>query len=509
MRLIQGWVIRAVRSRRLIVVSVAVAALLATGLTFAQSRSFPAADERWDQLISVTTSPRGEPLPSLLQGLASSVGLTAQVQGVPDTPFPLMVEAKPFRQVWDLVIRLNNLEFVLLPNNIVVVGPGAIVNLVAPPPPPEPVAVEPDQPLPVTPDPIIRQFYTIRTDPQAIMSFLRAEVPGIQVTPVPGLNLLIVRGTQVQLDEVATLLVRVDRRVEEVPREQRTFKLSNAVASQVAPLLMEALGAAVTEDAARVGPSIVADDRTNSLIVTGTAGELAQVAALIPDLDVKVPQVNVQVRIAEVSTSGLLRLGIDLNPIRLGAGGLTGSILSGVLNFAFDSTAAPTSFSLRGAINALQQANLARTINDTNVTVLNNQSSRIQAGNTLIFVVTAATGEQSLQTVEVGTIVEVTPQITADGDIALTIRPEVSTVAGFDAAGRPNNISKRTAETQLRIKDGQTIVLGGLLQDRIINDEFGVPILSSIPLIGELFKTRELRDAQIELLIIITANIIR
>jgi hypothetical protein len=508
MRLIQGWVIRTVRSRRLIVVSVAVVALLATGLTFAQSRSLPAADERWDQLISVTTSPRGEPLPSLLQGLASSVGLTALVQGVPDTPFPLVMEAKPFRQVWDLVIRLNNLEFVLLPNNIVVVGPGAIINLVAPPPPPEPVAVEPDEPLPVTPDPIIRQFYTIRTDPQAITSFLRSEVPGIQVTPVPGLNLLTIRGTQRQQDEVATLLDRVDRRVEEVPREQRTFKLSNATASRVAPLLMEALGA-VTTDAARIGPSIVADDRTNSLIVTGTGGELAQVAALIPDLDVKVPQVNVQVRIAEVSTGGLLRLGINLNPIQVGFGGLTGSILSGALNFAFDTTAAPTTFNLGGAINALQQVNLARTIDDTNVSVLNNQTARIQAGNTLIFVVTAATGEQSLQTVDVGTIVEVTPQITADGDIALVIRPEVSTVAGFDAAGRPNNISKRTAETQLRIRDGQTIVLGGLLQDRIINDEFGVPILSSIPLIGELFKTRELRDSQIELLIIITANIIR
>jgi len=508
MNLIQGWVIRIVRPRRFIVSSVAIALLLVSGWTLAQSRTLPPADARWDQLITVTTSPRGEPLPSLLQGLARSVGLTALVQGVPDTPFPLIVEGKPFRQVWDLVLRLTNLEFVLLPNNIVVVGPPAVVNLVAPPPPPEPVVAAPEQPAQVTPEPIIRQFYAIRTDPQAISAFLRGEVAGIVVTQVPGLNLLTVRGTQRQQDEVATLLDRVDRRVEDLPREQRTFRLSNATASKVAPLLMEALGAAANAEADRVGPSIVADDRTNSLIVTGTAGELAQVAALIPDLDVKVPQVNVQVRIAEVSTTGLLSLGIDFNQIVLGVGGLTGSILSGVLNFAFDSTAPPTAFSLAGAIEALQRANLARTIDDTNISVLNNQTARIQAGNTLIFIVTAADGTQSLQTVNVGTIVEVTPQITADGDIAMVVRPEVSAVAGFDAAGRPNNISIRTAATQLRIKDGQTIVLGGLLRNEIIQSEFGVPILSAIPLVGELFKTRELRDNQVELLIIITANII-
>jgi type II secretory pathway component GspD/PulD (secretin) len=110
---------------------------------------------------------------------------------------------------------------------------------------------------------------------------------------------------------------------------------------------------------------------------------------------------------------------------------------------------------------------------------------------------------------EVGIILEVTPKVTPDGYIQLKLHPEVSSVDRVDE----NNIAiidKRTAETEVIIKDGKTIVIGGLMETKRTETINRIPFLGDIPLLGFLFSHRQLNPNQKkELLIFVTARIVR
>ena len=363
----------------------------------------------------------------------------------------------------------------------------------------------------------VRKLYPLRfADAEKVAPFLAREVPGIVVQTVPGQPVLSVRGTAEQLSEVESLLAQIDRAPEQGPPIfQRTFQLSNAKAKDLAQVLQEALKAKAAPPAQGQGQSgnptptatVVADERTNTLIVTGTAEDLALVEGLIPRLDQAVPQVNLRVRIQEVQSNLTRSLGLKWNTIA--GGNVVASILDSGLSLIFDSTRSLAALNIVATLDALQRQGLSRALRDVNQTVLNNQTARLQSGETFLI---RRVVENRVERVpfDIGIIVEVTPQITADGQILLNIRAEVSgNVQRNPVDGDVDRFTKQVVTTTLRVRDGQTVVLGGLTSQENTQTVQGVPLLMDIPLIGELFKQRTGETTDRELLVVITADILK
>jgi len=482
-------------------------------------------DPRFDVPVTLRTGPAGMSLPAVLEGAARSVNLTPLLKDVPAVNIKLDWVDKPFRQLWDLLIVTygnGELDYALLDNDVILVASPEVVQaaLGEPEEVPEPETVTEEQT-----EPIVRKFYQIPTgDPAKVAQFLNNEVQGITATVVPGQKVIAVRGTEAQQEEVQRILAQIISPPQAGPPiYQKTFRLSNAKATEVSRVIAEALQArqaataqtaegqaggnqAATAPVTNTELSITADERTNTLIVTGTAQQLELVEELVKKLDFPVQQVNVQVRIQEVSQTLVQNLGLKWNTIS--GGNLVASIVDQGLQLIFDATRSLASLNIVATLEALERQGLSRTVNDSNITVLNNGKGMIQSGYT-IFITRVVGDKVERVPYDIGVIVRVTPQITADGEIVLYVESEVSDIKERNpVSGDIDVLSKQKSETTLRLKDGDTAVLGGLIQTKRNETTQGVPVLMHIPILGNLFKQTSVDNSDTELILVITANIL-
>ncbi|WP_299429493.1 secretin N-terminal domain-containing protein, partial [uncultured Meiothermus sp.] len=264
--------------------------------------------------------------------------------------------------------------------------------------------------------------------------------------------------------------------------------------------------------------TVVAGPRTNTLSVTGSADQMALAERLIPALDRPIQQVQLQIRVQAVQGEVIRNLGIRWETVS--GGNLIASFLSTGLNLIFDATRSLASLNIRAVLDALERQQLSRRLSDTNVLVEDNygadtsdlratgaRGAEIKVGGRLLIPVRL--GDQvSVREFDYGLLVRVRPQISADGNILL----EVFTQTGGDPADGPAGsirIPQQTTLSRLRIRDGQTVVLGGLVQKVTDTSESKIPLLGDIPLLGELFKQRTSSVKDDELIVIITGNIVK
>ncbi len=376
------------------------------------------------------------------------------------------------------------------------------------------------------------QTYEVNGDPTALKVFLENTYPGIKVTVAPNQKILIVNATTAEQAQVKQLLATVDKAtpaaapVAPTLTVRKTFSLSYAKASKLASVLGQitagaqptttGTGAQATTlpGATTVTPiqvSIVADDDSNTLIISGTPEQVDSVIAVLPSLDKPQSLVNVGIRIQEVTDSASRALGIDWS---LGFGNFSGSILNGALNFLFDATRSVAGLNIGAALNALETQKLSKKINDSTITVLNNGKGLLKSGGRIeIQSPTTGAGTATAlasRTLEFGVQVEVTPTVAANGDITLGVKANVSGVTDpTNTSATRIDFTDRQSESTVRLKDGQTLLMGSLLATSKDSTDQGIPILSSIPLIGDLFKKSSTSSDQTQLLIVVTANIIK
>lgn len=474
-------------------------ALAGLSAALAQPAPLPA-DPRFDQPVTFSTGMGGESLAAMVTALARSIGLTPVLDDFLDKTIVYDIgDAKPFRQVWDLVLTLNDLDYLLQENDVVVVGSTeSLARLRAP-----------EAPAATGDEPTVQRFYRVNNDVEQVVAILRGAVAGITVDPLPGTGALVVVGTQAQQDEVATVLAEFDRPADVVALEQRTYFLSNADATELAATL-QATGvvAANGEEGANAtlvdGFSVVAEVRTNSLIVTGTAAVQSRLADLIEQLDAAQPQVNIQVRIQEITRRSAFQLGIDWTS---GFGNLSATILGGGLNFIFDTTQVISSLNVLAVLDTLETQGLSRRVDDTNLTVLNNGTGSIQSGGE-IFITIPGASENIERTIPYGVQIDVTPRITADGRVTLVIDASVDDVLSTTNDPSFLNLSSRQVTTTVTVEPGETLLLGGLLQSQLNVTRNRLPIIGSIPLIGDLFGRTVTEEDNTDLLVIVTALIL-
>lgn len=469
-------------------------ALLGAAPALAQPAELPA-DARFDELVAFSTGLAGEDLGTMLTALARAVGLTPIVDDVPVRTIVYDIgEPKPFRQVWALVLTLNDLDYLLQDNDIVVLGTSASL-----------ARLQRSAPAPVDDAPRLQRFYRVNNEVDEVAQLLRLAVPAATVEGLPGVGVVLVVGTEAQHEAVVATLGEYDRPAEVVPLQQRTYFLSNADAGALAATLRETGVVGGGENGVVLDNfTVVADARTNSLIVTGTAGAQARLADLIAELDGAQPQVNVQVRIQEITRRSAFDLGIDWSA---GIGNFTANILQGGLSFVFDTTRVISSLNVLAVLDALETQGLSRRVDDSNITVLNNGQATIQSGGQ-IFITLTGGSENIERTIPYGVQVDVTPRITADGRITLDVSAKVEDVLSTTNDPTFLNLSSRNLTTTVTVEPGQTLLLGGLLQNALNVTRQRLPIIGAIPIIGDLLGKTVTEEDDVDLLLIVTATVI-
>ena len=476
----------------------------------------------FDQTVQFVTDAGGASLRGMLQALAESVGLVPVFGDFPDRAITQEISTPtPFRQVWALVLTLYDLDYVLQDNDVVVVGTAAsIARLIPPEPEPEPepvvAVVEPPVGTDREPDPLLSQTYRINNSPEEVTSLINRLVPGAEVEALPLGNSIVVRGTAVEQAQVQAALDQFDVVVAaEViePVEQRTYGLSNAKAVELAAVLqrtgvvtnLEGSSTTIIENFI-----VTAEPRTNSIIVTATGPVQAQIADLITELDVPQRQVNIQLRIQEIQRRTAQNFGLDIEG---NFGNMTINILDTGLSLTqiFDSNPFFSFQNIMAMLDTLETQGLSRRVDDSNITVLNNEPGRMQSGGRIEIQFPSSSGEIQTRTIEFGVIIEVTPRVASDGRVILEIQVEVSDVlVPLSEGGIPQRIdfSDRQVSSTVTLEQGQTVLLGGLLQNQFSQSESRIPILGSIPLIGDLFGRTIIEDEASELLLVVNALVI-
>lgn len=258
------------------------------------------------------------------------------------------------------------------------------------------------------------------------------------------------------------------------------------------------------------------DDRLNSIVVIDTAANLQRIGQVLRKLDVKAPQVMIEVLIVNVKLTDELKMGVDWTKLGDAKNYFTqGLNITGSANpygkVTFSST--PGNWSLQGLIDFVETNKDVRILANPKVLVLNNHTATIVAVDEIPYKELSETSAGgSIGTVsfkEAGIKLEVTPQITNDGYIIMHIRPEQSAQTGtftIDNSETPIIETRRT-ETTLRVRDGQTIIISGLRKSEPSVVESKIPILGDIPFIGVLFRKVDTDIIESELGVFITPHI--
>jgi general secretion pathway protein D len=263
--------------------------------------------------------------------------------------------------------------------------------------------------------------------------------------------------------------------------------------------------------AQRLNDNIAIDRRLNAIILSGTPEVIAGLKEIIEKLDIPVQSVILETQIVELSDTAARNIGLDLSP------GGTGAIVQATGASASTGTSTqsgPVQFGANLAANLYAQIQLgnAKIIAKPRILAQSGQQASILTGDAIPIVTNVivagagAVSSQQVNYVNVGVNLQIQPRVSSDGFVTSHIYSEVSSVTQF-VNGIPQ-ISQRTASTTATVHDGDSFVIGGLLQDNEIRNLSKLPFIGDLPLIGLLFQHINTSHTQTNLYVVVTPHIV-
>ena len=388
-------------------------------------------------------------------------------------------------------------------------------------------------------------------------------MPTVKMVADDRTNSVLVSGEASQRLRLKTLITHLDTPLESGGDTQVRY-LRYADAEKIAQKLtgqVQGIVAATTQGAAGAPPpasssgavdknvTIWAEPQTNALVVTAPPKVMRSIMQIVDRLDIRRAQVLVEAILVEMSYDKSMDLGVnwliadtDADGYSIPAGGFVqpvdgtgiGQIIQGVLNpEAIAGLPSGLTMGLGQIVeNGTSWAALIRAlggIGNTNiiatpsVVTLDNEEAEIKIAQEVPFVTGQYTNQgvanpggvvnpfQTINREEVGNILKITPQINEGDSVMLKISQEASSIAASSQQVSSTDLitNKRTISTNVMVEDGGIIVLGGLISDEVRESKSQVPFLGSIPLIGELFKTRSVDKVKTNLMVFIRPRVIR
>ena len=264
------------------------------------------------------------------------------------------------------------------------------------------------------------------------------------------------------------------------------------------------------------GITIVPDEVTNSLLVRASPAEWQVMQQAIQGLDLRPLAVVIEVVIAEIALGDNMNVGVSVSgdrarDLRNTETGLPGTQTETDFFIRYTVTG---DINIDATLSALAESTRARVLSRPVIQAQNNQEARISVGEQRPFVqvsrpgtIPGQVGEDVVQYRDVSTALTITPTINDDGYVNMAVEQDVSQVTGEIQFGAPV-IGSRNAITQILARDGQTVVIGGLIDRKESRTRGGIPFLKDIPLLGFLFGSTITNQRDTELFIFLTPHIV-
>ncbi len=292
---------------------------------------------------------------------------------------------------------------------------------------------------------------------------------------------------------------------------------------------------------------VIADENTNSLIITDTRSKVANIADFVRGLDIRTPQVSIKAKIIFVDRTDIEELGVkydlgsenqffnrliqredpnslieggtykpEVNIVDIGGnavsgiGNAEGTIIGSALDLVFST--ALGGFTLTSFLSALDRQDLSDVQAEPVITTLDNRKADILVGEeTPVRVVDVGSDGTAVSTVqfkETGIRLTVTPHVTSNRQIAMELHTERSAIQEITAGDLGFTFQMQRADNQLLVNDGETAVIGGLTVTEVSHSRSGIPLLSGLPIIGKLFGFNKTQETRRDLIILVTPRII-
>lgn len=384
----------------------------------------------------------------------------------------------------------------------------------------------------------------------------------VNIQPLDSINALVISAPDDQFDKIQALIDELDI-ARELAGDITVITLKHAKAEDLVSILSDVASSGGVEGGAGGDFSVQADESSNSLIIKASGSQLRSVQSVIEKLDKRRAQVFVETIIAEVSLDQAADLGVELNaggPRTLGGAaapipddGTPAPVAATVLGNLVDrsnpnqvlgtvSAASNPSglnfslidfgrFNLDVIINALRTDTNSNILSTPTILTLDNEEAEIIVGQEVPFVtgqfnngqnnqvttdgdgVAQTTVGSSFQTIErrdVGILLKIRPQINDGDTIQLEVLQETSSIVPVAIAGASDLVTnRRSIETVINVDDGQIVALGGLISDDVVDTVQWVPFLGKLPIVGNLFRTKNKTAIKRNLMVFLKPRIIR
>ncbi len=269
---------------------------------------------------------------------------------------------------------------------------------------------------------------------------------------------------------------------------------------------------------------IVPDTVNNNLVIQATAQEYEEIKQTLKDLDVVQRQVMIDAKVYEVDLTGALSSGVSAflqkrsNAERKPLGSFSDAAGAAAISLSLGTLIGRTR-ELMVFLNAAESHSQARVISAPSILASNNNSAHINVGTQIPVLTSQAivAGAQAagsslftntIQNVDTGVILSITPRINSSGLVNMQIEQEVSAPLPSGGGIQSPSIQKRSVSTQVSVEDGETIALGGIIQESRTMEKNRIPLLGDIPYLGALFGNTSISNSKTELIILLTPTVI-
>ena len=340
-------------------------------------------------------------------------------------------------------------------------------------------------------------------------------------------NSLVIIGEKGNINYLARYIKSVDNDTSLIKKDSKVFPLKNVEAINVIKILDSVVGKKTYADPNRK-PLVSVDEESNAIVVMGLSDEIEAIGALVAELDKEKGQVYVQARIIEVNDTLVDEIGVKYGILggTAGSGGL--AAISSNLNGGSKATSEAVSalginvknlniesgLALGASLNLLKENGALDVVSEPSILAVNNKESSIYVGEkisvqTSSSVTDGGTSKTNYQREDVGLTLKVKPRISSEEKVTLEISTLLEGIKStkVSAGDNPDTLKKEIKTTAI-LNNGESVIIGGLIENRNETTNQKVPLLGDIPLMGSLFRNDKTDIAKKNLVVIVTPYMI-
>ncbi len=339
-------------------------------------------------------------------------------------------------------------------------------------------------------------------------------------------NQIIIIADENDIGRVLKIIENYDNHHTSYRLTSRVIYLNNAEAKATVKILSGLMKSFDKETRSKI--SFQAKEDINAIVLAGTKEAVDMIEKIIHKLDIEQQQVYVKAHIYEISKRKLENLGIKWGAVGGGIAGntlLTGEInmggspfvLPSVLQGLLSTDNIEANVAVGAIIDLLKQNGAVNVISEPNVLCLNNKKSSVYIGKTISILTSTVQGNQTTDLArntysreDIGLTLEVKPQIASDNKVLMEVKAKLEDIdqASTKLADRPTTF-KREVQTVAIVRNGENVIIGGLLKDYYSKGETKVPMLGDLPLLGPAFRSKNDIKDQINVIIVLTPYIVK